>query len=148
MTIAASNLGPVTSAAHHVVQSTYMFFCTCGDAVSQAAQSFLPGKVRNSIQVCGGHTAIDSSVVLRKAGTPQNHEWIHAMLCVYMMQKQSRHEAMVGFKRDMFAAQVGKPEAAQSLGKQLMTTGFSIGIFNSVLAGTYLCFPFLWLQLH
>ena len=31
--------------------------------------------------------------------------------------------------------QVGKPEAAQSLGKQLMTTGFSIGIFNSVLAG-------------
>lgn len=45
MTVAASSLGPVTSAAHHVVQSTYMFFCTCGDAVSQAAQSFLPGKV-------------------------------------------------------------------------------------------------------
>ena len=43
--MAASSLGPVTSAAHHVVQSTYMFFCTCGDAVSQAAQSFLPGKV-------------------------------------------------------------------------------------------------------
>ena len=33
--------------------------------------------------------------------------------------------------------QVGKPEAAQSLGKQLMTTGFSIGIFNSVLAGVF-----------
>lgn len=45
--MAASSLGPVTSAAHHVVQSTYMFFCTCGDAVSQAAQSFLPGKVRH-----------------------------------------------------------------------------------------------------
>ena len=35
--------------------------------------------------------------------------------------------------------QVGKPEAAQSLGKQLMTTGFSIGIFNSVLAGAFPC---------
>ena len=41
-----------------------------------------------------------------------------------------------------FCLQVGKPEAAQSLGKQLMTTGFSIGIFNSVLAGD--CYlPFL-----
>ena len=46
--MAASSLGPVTSAAHHVVQSTYMFFCTCGDAVSQAAQSFLPGKVHTA----------------------------------------------------------------------------------------------------
>lgn len=45
MTMAASYLGPVTVGAHHVVQSTYMFFCTCGDAVSQAAQSFLPGVV-------------------------------------------------------------------------------------------------------
>ena len=45
MTTVASYLGPVTVGAHHVVQSTYMFFCTCGDAVSQAAQSFLPGKV-------------------------------------------------------------------------------------------------------
>lgn len=46
MTTVASYLGPVTVGAHHVVQSTYMFFCTCGDAVSQAAQSFLPGVVR------------------------------------------------------------------------------------------------------
>ena len=37
------------------------------------------------------------------------------------------------------SVQVGKPEAAQSLGKQLMTTGFSIGIFNSVLAGVCPC---------
>lgn len=46
LTASASRIGPVTSASHHVVISIYMFFCMCGDAVSQAAQSFLPGVVR------------------------------------------------------------------------------------------------------
>ena len=31
--------------------------------------------------------------------------------------------------------QVGRPRAAQSLGKRLMTTGLVVGTFNSVLAG-------------
>ncbi|KAK9906444.1 hypothetical protein WJX75_001914 [Coccomyxa subellipsoidea] len=79
MTTVASYLGPVTVGAHHVVQSTYMFFCTCGDAVSQAAQSFLPGVV-------------------------------------------------------------GKPKAAQNLGKQLMTTGLIVGCFNSICAGLVVVF--------
>jgi hypothetical protein len=49
ITSAASYLGPVTVGAHHVVQSVYFFFCMCGDAVSQAAQSFLPGLVRATV---------------------------------------------------------------------------------------------------
>ena len=66
--MAASSLGPVTSAAHHVVQSTYMFFCTCGDAVSQAAQSFLPGKV---------HLAVSchcNASCCRQQGGPHEHK--------------------------------------------------------------------------
>ena len=50
LTAAASRIGPVTSASHHVVISIYMFFCMCGDAVSQAAQSFLPGVVRPPVR--------------------------------------------------------------------------------------------------
>lgn len=46
LTAACARLGPVTSAAHHVMISVYMVLCMCGDAVSQAAQSFLPGVVR------------------------------------------------------------------------------------------------------
>lgn len=34
--------------------------------------------------------------------------------------------------------QVGKPKAAQNLGKQLMTTGLIVGCFNSVCAGATL----------
>ncbi len=41
----------MTVGAHHVVQSVYFFFCMCGDAVSQAAQSFLPGLVRPTAQL-------------------------------------------------------------------------------------------------
>jgi hypothetical protein len=48
LTAACARLGPLTSAAHHVMISVYMVLCMCGDAVSQAAQSFLPGVVRPS----------------------------------------------------------------------------------------------------
>ncbi len=61
MTTVASYLGPVTVGAHHVVQSTYMFFCTCGDAVSQAAQSFLPGKVRRFLPCTFGAVFLRSA---------------------------------------------------------------------------------------
>lgn len=60
LTAAASRIGPVTSASHHVVISIYMFFCMCGDAVSQAAQSFLPGVVRLTARtsLCSWDTAV------------------------------------------------------------------------------------------
>lgn len=35
------------------------------------------------------------------------------------------------------ALQVGEPKAAQSLGKRLMTTGFVVGVANSLMAGVF-----------
>lgn len=61
--------------AHHVMLSVCMFFFCVGDAVSQAAQSFLPSVI-------------------------------------------------------------GRPAAAQRLGRQLMTTGVFVGIVNCAAAGT------------
>ena len=41
----ATSINPVAAAAHHVMLSIFLFFATVGDAVSQAAQSFLPAVV-------------------------------------------------------------------------------------------------------
>ncbi len=45
LTSLASSLGQVASAAHHVTFSVFIFFAVFGDAVSQAAQTFLPAAV-------------------------------------------------------------------------------------------------------
>ncbi|KAK9842099.1 hypothetical protein WJX81_008345 [Elliptochloris bilobata] len=45
LTSVASSLGPVNAGAHHVMLSVCMFFFCVGDAVSQAAQSFLPAVI-------------------------------------------------------------------------------------------------------
>ena len=46
LTASATAINPVSAATHHVMLSLFFFFCTVGDACSQAAQSFLPAVVR------------------------------------------------------------------------------------------------------
>ena len=45
----ASSQGAVNSAANHVASTVFAFFATFGDAVSQAAQSFLPAVVSHPL---------------------------------------------------------------------------------------------------
>lgn len=45
LTSLASSLGAVSAAAHHVTFSVFIFFAVFGDAVSQAAQTFLPAAI-------------------------------------------------------------------------------------------------------
>jgi hypothetical protein len=160
MTTVASYLGPVTVGAHHVVQSTYMFFCTCGDAVSQAAQSFLPGVVRpegslvnwclpsvnilSGLASCGQNKmkCLESRVAWFKSlRNFWESDGVANIVGPGHTQRRAGIACAMKAKLKSCAAvnsQVGKPKAAQNLGKQLMTTGLIVGCFNSICAGATL----------
>ena len=71
MTIRAGNFGMVSLACHNVLMRIFFFFATVGDALSQSAQTFLPGLFyKKSLQ--GAETA--SAVAATEASTNRDDD--------------------------------------------------------------------------
>jgi Na+-driven multidrug efflux pump len=64
MTVRAGDFGMVSLACHSVMMRVFFFFATAGDAISQAAQTFLPGLLyQKSVRENASHVAVASSSV-------------------------------------------------------------------------------------
>jgi Na+-driven multidrug efflux pump len=156
MTVRCADFGVLALATHCILMRVFFFYVTFGDAVSQAAQSFLPGTLYPEIRlksfrsilrrllIIGSLLSVFNSnaavVILKKFGRFLSSDGS----IVRLMSEQSTFLAMAVFLHPFITLFEGTVVASRDFRTLVTTYAVTLGLHFSILKFACGSFPAIW----